>query len=253
MSRPVGSSPGTLGSEVRKTSATMAEFWSPARRARRRGAVPRSGRGGGRRVRGWVRRGARGGADRRRRGLAACPGTQGRAANPSAAGPGTNSSDRARCTYRPLEPIEPRSLVFIVSRAMGAARGGELESSADPKPATRLSSSVHPEPAKAAGHTDPRDARLPPVRTRVRTPDAVGLIAHDFGGTGAAVVCAHATGLHGMVWQPLVARLAHEYRCGAHDTAATVTPSPLATATSTGGGHGGEHDLAAGVCEVGWP
>lgn len=77
---------------------------------------------------------------------------------------------------------------------------------------------MRPEPAQAAGHTDPRDAYLPPVRTRVRTPDGVGLVAHDFGGDGAAVMCAHATGLHGLVWQPLVARLAPGYRCVAHDT-----------------------------------
>ncbi|MBA2436887.1 MAG: alpha/beta hydrolase, partial [Acidimicrobiia bacterium] len=40
---------------------------------------------------------------------------------------------------------------------------------------------------------------------RVTTTDGVDIAVHDLGGRGRPLVLAHATGLHGLVWQPLAA------------------------------------------------
>ena len=50
-------------------------------------------------------------------------------------------------------------------------------------------------------------------RHRFTSPDGVGVAAFDFGGRGPDLVFAHATGYHGLVWQPVIERLQGEYRC----------------------------------------
>jgi len=56
-----------------------------------------------------------------------------------------------------------------------------------------------------------------PVRATVRTPDGVELAVFDFGGHGPDLILAHATGLHAMVWAPVVAHLTDSFRCVAFD------------------------------------
>jgi pimeloyl-ACP methyl ester carboxylesterase len=48
---------------------------------------------------------------------------------------------------------------------------------------------------------------------QVTTTDGVDIAVHDLGGRGRPLVLAHATGLHGLVWQPLAAELIDDYRC----------------------------------------
>jgi pimeloyl-ACP methyl ester carboxylesterase len=48
---------------------------------------------------------------------------------------------------------------------------------------------------------------------RVTTTDGVDIAVHDLGGRGRPLVLAHATGLHGLVWQPLAAELIDDFRC----------------------------------------
>jgi pimeloyl-ACP methyl ester carboxylesterase len=54
-------------------------------------------------------------------------------------------------------------------------------------------------------------------RHRFFSPDGVGVAAYDFGGAGPDLVFAHATGYHGLVWQPVIERLRGEYRCVTFD------------------------------------
>ncbi len=49
------------------------------------------------------------------------------------------------------------------------------------------------------------------------TPDGVRIAAFDFGGEGPDIVFAHATGYHGLVWQPVIERLRGHYRCVTFD------------------------------------
>ena len=56
-----------------------------------------------------------------------------------------------------------------------------------------------------------------PERSTVRTADGVDVAVFDFGGDGPDLVLAHATGLHAMVWAPVVAHLTSTYRCVAFD------------------------------------
>lgn len=53
----------------------------------------------------------------------------------------------------------------------------------------------------------------PPPATQVTTADGVDIAVHDLGGRGRPLVLAHATGLHGLVWQPLAAELADAFHC----------------------------------------
>lgn len=55
------------------------------------------------------------------------------------------------------------------------------------------------------------------VPALVRTSDGVAIAAHDLGGSGPPVLFAHATGLHGRVWQPVATRLAHAFRSVSFD------------------------------------
>jgi pimeloyl-ACP methyl ester carboxylesterase len=48
---------------------------------------------------------------------------------------------------------------------------------------------------------------------QVTTTDGVDIAVHDLGGRGRPLVLAHATGLHGLVWQPLAAELIDDFRC----------------------------------------
>lgn len=47
--------------------------------------------------------------------------------------------------------------------------------------------------------------------------DGVTTVMHDFGGEGPALLFAHATGLHGWVWKPIVDHLVHRAHCVALD------------------------------------
>jgi pimeloyl-ACP methyl ester carboxylesterase len=51
---------------------------------------------------------------------------------------------------------------------------------------------------------------------RVASTDGVEVVVHDLGGDGPPILFAHATGLHGRVWQPVAARLT-DFRCWAVD------------------------------------
>lgn len=51
----------------------------------------------------------------------------------------------------------------------------------------------------------------------VPSTQGVDLVAHDLGGTGAPLVLAHATGLHGLVWKPLAERLSRSFHCVSFD------------------------------------
>ncbi|MGI9601829.1 MAG: alpha/beta fold hydrolase [Acidimicrobiales bacterium] len=56
-----------------------------------------------------------------------------------------------------------------------------------------------------------------PVRTTVPSTDDVMLAVHDFGGDGPDLILCHATGMHGMVWAPVVEFLIDRFRCVAFD------------------------------------
>jgi len=86
---------------------------------------------------------------------------------------------------------------------------------------------------------------------RVRASDGVDVAARDFGGEGPNLVLAHASGLHGAVWEPLAQTLKPSFRCVAFDDRAhgdSQRPPPnqltwdgfardaLATVDSLGGG-----------------
>ncbi|MDQ6909370.1 MAG: alpha/beta fold hydrolase [Actinomycetota bacterium] len=51
----------------------------------------------------------------------------------------------------------------------------------------------------------------------VMTSDGVEVAVHELGGSGAPVVLAHATGLHGMVWRPVATQVGPELRCVSFD------------------------------------
>lgn len=51
----------------------------------------------------------------------------------------------------------------------------------------------------------------------METSDGVVVAVHDLGGDGQPLLLAHAAGLHGLVWAPLVERLADRFRCVAFD------------------------------------
>lgn len=56
-----------------------------------------------------------------------------------------------------------------------------------------------------------------PDTTTVRSSQGVDVAVHDLGGSGPLLVFAHATGLHGLVWIPLAARLAASFHCVSFD------------------------------------
>jgi pimeloyl-ACP methyl ester carboxylesterase len=56
-----------------------------------------------------------------------------------------------------------------------------------------------------------------PAEKRVHTSDGPALAVHDFGGSGPDLLLAHATGLHGMVWAPVVEHLTDRFRCVSFD------------------------------------
>src|SRR5690606_15940644 len=62
-----------------------------------------------------------------------------------------------------------------------------------------------------------QDGPMPVQRHNVSSTDDVELTVHDFGGDGPTALFAHATGFHGMVWEPLIAELTPFLRCVALD------------------------------------
>ena len=54
---------------------------------------------------------------------------------------------------------------------------------------------------------------MPPVPST----DGVTVAVHDLAGDGPPLLFAHATGFHGLVWSPLAAHLAGDYRCWSFD------------------------------------
>ena len=52
---------------------------------------------------------------------------------------------------------------------------------------------------------------------RVASTDGVELAVHDLGGTGPALVLAHATGFHGRMWAPLATALRLRFHCWSFD------------------------------------
>lgn len=52
---------------------------------------------------------------------------------------------------------------------------------------------------------------------RITSTDGVELSVHDLGGDGPPLLLCHATGFHGMVWQPLSRSIADHFRCWAID------------------------------------
>ena len=56
-----------------------------------------------------------------------------------------------------------------------------------------------------------------PAEKLIHTSDGLPLAVHDFGGDGPDLLLAHATGLHGMVWAPVVAHLTDGFRCVSFD------------------------------------
>lgn len=52
----------------------------------------------------------------------------------------------------------------------------------------------------------------------VRAADGAGIAVHPLGGSGPALVLAHATGFHGLVWRALAERLAAAFACVAPDS-----------------------------------
>jgi pimeloyl-ACP methyl ester carboxylesterase len=55
------------------------------------------------------------------------------------------------------------------------------------------------------------------VGTRARTSDGVGIATYDLGGEGPALLLAHATGFHALVWLPLASHLRQRFHCFAFD------------------------------------
>jgi pimeloyl-ACP methyl ester carboxylesterase len=55
------------------------------------------------------------------------------------------------------------------------------------------------------------------VGPRAPTPDGIEIATYDLGGTGPALLLAHATGFHGLTWLPVAAHLRHDFRCIAFD------------------------------------
>lgn len=56
------------------------------------------------------------------------------------------------------------------------------------------------------------------VRTvRVPVDDRLSVVAYDWGGDGPTIMFCHATGFHGRVWDPIVAKLRDSFRCVAID------------------------------------
>lgn len=56
-----------------------------------------------------------------------------------------------------------------------------------------------------------------PAGKVVHTSDGLALAVHDFGGDGPDLLLAHATGLHGLVWAPVVEHLVGSFRCVSFD------------------------------------
>jgi pimeloyl-ACP methyl ester carboxylesterase len=50
-----------------------------------------------------------------------------------------------------------------------------------------------------------------------RTPDGVDIVYYDLGGSGPPVLLVHATGFHGMIWQPVARHLGRHFHCWAMD------------------------------------
>lgn len=57
----------------------------------------------------------------------------------------------------------------------------------------------------------------PPSTITVEALDGVTSVLHDFGGEGPAILFAHATGLHGLVWRPAAEFLTQRAHCFATD------------------------------------
>lgn len=64
------------------------------------------------------------------------------------------------------------------------------------------------------------------MTTVVRTVDGGDLAVHDLGGCGPPVLFSHATGLHGLVWQPVADELASSFRCFSFDARGHGDSSP---------------------------
>lgn len=62
-----------------------------------------------------------------------------------------------------------------------------------------------------------RVARCHHGSVHVASTDGVELAVHDWEGTGPALLLAHATGLHGQMWGPLVAALCPHFHCWSFD------------------------------------
>jgi pimeloyl-ACP methyl ester carboxylesterase len=56
-----------------------------------------------------------------------------------------------------------------------------------------------------------------PRATKVNGPDGVATTIHDFGGDGPVLLFAHATGMHGWVWKPVIDHLVDRAHCVAID------------------------------------
>ena len=54
---------------------------------------------------------------------------------------------------------------------------------------------------------------MAPTESFVPSRDGVKVAVHDYGGRGPDLLLAHATGLHGRVWDPVVAHLVDRFRC----------------------------------------
>ena len=73
-------------------------------------------------------------------------------------------------------------------------------------------------------------------RCRRRTIDELEVAIHDLGGHGPALVLAHATGFHGLVWKPIADRLADTFHCWSFDERGHGdTSSPLMQLELRGG------------------
>lgn len=61
----------------------------------------------------------------------------------------------------------------------------------------------------------------------VTSPDGAKIAAYDFGGTGKALLLAHATGFHAHIWLPVVERLTDTFHCyGFDERGHGASPTP---------------------------
>lgn len=59
--------------------------------------------------------------------------------------------------------------------------------------------------------------RTTPNAIRISQPDGCTTAVHDFGGQGPVLLFAHATGMHGLVWKPVIDELIDRAHCIAVD------------------------------------